>query len=73
MRRVYPPDLIDSLLRMWAQRKQFLDALDRLPETLCHFDAFRRNLFARRTPDGLGRTVVIDWAFVGIGAVGQDI
>jgi len=73
VRRAYPPDSVDRILRHWTERERFLDALDRLPQTLCHFDAFRRSLFARRTPDGLDQTVAVDWAFVGIGAVGQDI
>jgi hypothetical protein len=39
---------------------------------LCHFDAFRRNLFARRLRNE-DQTVLIDWAFVGRGAVGTEI
>jgi hypothetical protein len=44
-----------------------------LPHTLCHGDAWRRNLFARRDPHGREQTVAIDWADVGIGAVGEDL
>ena len=73
VRRAFPPDVLDALLHSWAERKRFLDALDRLPQTLCHFDAFRRNLFARHTASGLDETVAIDWAAVGIGPVGYDI
>jgi hypothetical protein len=42
-------------------------------------DAFRRNLFARQGAGGAheeqpgGQTVAIDWAFTGIGAVGEEI
>ena len=46
----------------------FLDCLDRLPRTVCHYDLHPANLFA----DGEGSTVAIDWAFVGLGAIGED-
>jgi Phosphotransferase enzyme family len=52
---------------LWADRELLLDALDRVPRTLCHLDLWPRNLF-----DDDGATVAIDWAFVGIGAVGED-
>ncbi|UCC61515.1 MAG: hypothetical protein JSV36_11965 [Anaerolineae bacterium] len=73
VRRFLPGRIADDLLRLWAERETFLDALDRLPQTFCHLDAFRRNLFARRSPDGHVQTVAVDWAFVGIGAVGEEI
>jgi hypothetical protein len=71
--RWFPADSADSTLRLWAEREMFLDALDPLPQTFCHLDAFRRNLFARRGPGGHDQTVAVDWAFVGIGAVGEEI
>ncbi|MGZ4382822.1 MAG: hypothetical protein ACXVZN_09485 [Gaiellaceae bacterium] len=52
---------------LWAAREPLLDALDRVPRTLCHLDFWPRNLF-----DDGGATVAVDWAFVGIGAVGED-
>ena len=73
IRRAWPGDLIDRVHRLWQERHRFLDALDRLPRTFCHNDADRRNLFARRAPDGTDETVAIDWAFAGIGAVGEDL
>ena len=71
--RAYPPEVVDSLLSLWAERERSLDALDRLPRTLCHGDAFRRNLFGRRTQDGLEQTVAVDWAGVGTGWIGMEI
>jgi hypothetical protein len=73
VRRVWPGSASDRLFRLWEERDLFLDALDRLPQTLCHLDMFRRNLFARRTVDGDDQTVVIDWSFVGRGAIGQEL
>jgi len=73
VRRAYPPDVVDTLLRRWAEREQFLDMLDRLPQTLCHFDAFPRNLFTRRTAGGGEQIVAIDWASVGIGGIGEEL
>jgi hypothetical protein len=72
MRRLLPGDAPAKVSRLWAERESFLTALDRLPQVLCHFDAFRRNLFARRAKNS-DQTVLIDWAFVGRGAVGAEI
>lgn len=44
-----------------------------LPHTLCHRDAFRRNLRARQEPDGQPQTVALDWAMVGIGILGEEL
>jgi hypothetical protein len=50
-----------------------IEAIDRLPRTFCHHDAFRRNLMARVADDGHEQTAAIDWAYTGIGAVGEEI
>lgn len=63
----------ERLLALWDQRRQFQDILAALPQTFCHHDAFKRNLFARRLPDGEYETVAIDWAFAGKGVIGEDI
>jgi hypothetical protein len=73
VRRWLPGDASDGFFRLWEERGVYLDALDRLPQTLCHFDIFRRNLFARRTAGGDHQTVAIDWAFAGRGAVGEEL
>jgi hypothetical protein len=73
VRRWFPSDAIDRFFRVWAERDVFLDALDRLPQTLCHRDVFRRNLFARRTVGGDDESVAIDWAFAGRGAIGEEL
>jgi hypothetical protein len=72
-RRFLPDEQSDQFFHLWAKRGLFFDALDRLPQTICHFDVFRRNLFARKTVDGDDETVLIDWAFVGRGAIGAEL
>jgi hypothetical protein len=60
-------DTRGPMRRMRDDQALFLDALDRMPPTLCHFDLHPANLFS------VGEeTVLIDWAFVGIGALGED-
>ena len=54
LRRLYPPPVVAELGRLWAERERFLAALDRLPQTFCHHDAFRRNLLHRAGPDRRG-------------------
>lgn len=53
---------------------RLLDRLEQLPVTLAHHDAQWRNLFLRpagsRRP---GRTVAVDWAFLGLAPVGADL
>lgn len=73
VRQHYPTQLADGLLRLWAEREHFLTALDHLPQTFCHRDAFPRNLFSRRDPTTPDHTVAIDWATAGIGALGEDL
>jgi hypothetical protein len=69
---LYPPSVIDELRRLWDERERFLTALDRLPQTLCHHDTFRRNLLVRRGPAG-EELVAVDWAYSGHGAVGEEL
>ena len=49
-RRGWPADLADRAQRLFQERHTFLDLLDRLPQTLRHGDADRRNLLARDGP-----------------------
>jgi hypothetical protein len=63
---------VSQLLRLWAERESFLDALDRLPRAFGHLDAFPRNLAVRRSASG-DELVAIDWASVGFGAVGEEL
>jgi hypothetical protein len=73
VRRVYPAALAEGFLRLWAERERLFAVLDRLPQTFCHNDAFRRNLFAQRDADGQYTTALIDWSYAGTGALGTDL
>jgi hypothetical protein len=72
LRRCWPGDLGARARDLWRRREVLLDLLDRLPQTLVHGDADRRNLFARLGPAG-DETVAIDWAFTGVAAVGEEV
>jgi hypothetical protein len=65
--------MLDRSLRLWRERQSFFSALGRLPRTLGHLDFFRLNLFAARSPDGSEETVAVDWARLGMAAVGEDL
>jgi hypothetical protein len=69
----FPRSAGARLQRLCAERERWLDALDQLPQTLCHWDAWRPNLFARSHARGEAETGAVDWAFVGIGPVGTEI
>ena len=71
--RRYPADVAAGTFRLWEEREIFLAALDRLPQTFCHLDAWNRNLFIRQDGNGREQTVAIDWAFTGLGAIGEEI
>jgi len=71
--QLLPGDAGERLLRIWEERDLYLDALDRLPQTLCHGDAFHRNLFARKTATREDETVAVDWAYAGRRATGAEL
>ena len=72
LRRLYPLPVIVEVRQLWEERERFLAALDQLPRTLCHLDAFRRNLLNRPGPSGEA-LVAVDWAYAGHGAVGEEL
>jgi hypothetical protein len=70
--QAFDPGAREDLRVLWRERERWLSALDRLPLTLGHLDAFRANLMSRRT-NGQVETVAIDWAFVGIAPLAADV
>ncbi|MCA9238826.1 MAG: hypothetical protein KDA37_01440 [Planctomycetales bacterium] len=71
--RLYPQDHAAAVLQLWDDRSLFLDALARLPQAVCHNDAFRRNLFIKSPHAGHGQVVALDWAYLGWGALGEEV
>ncbi len=53
---------------IWQEREIYRQALAKLPKTLCHIDAFRRNVLHREND-----IVLLDWAVCGQGAIGEDL
>lgn len=67
--RVWPERTRRSLRRLWESRASVLEAAQAFPRTLCHLDLWPANVIV----DGDGASVLIDWAFVGEGAIGEDL
>jgi hypothetical protein len=75
LRELFPDPPVEALQALRADQGRFVAALDRLPRTICHLDVHPRNLFsvdpAARSGSATA-TVLVDWAFVGHGALGED-
>jgi hypothetical protein len=79
VRRWWPRPVVAAIQRLWDERDRFCTALERLPQTLGHGDAIRRNLLSRRPPERASgaaaqeETVAIDWEFAGHYAAGEEV
>jgi hypothetical protein len=71
-REAFPPATVERLLRLWACYPDLIAASRRLPRTLAHLDAHRRNLLPRLRSDGARQIVAIDWAAIGLASIGAD-
>ncbi|WP_136591347.1 phosphotransferase [Salinigranum halophilum] len=71
LEQLFPTPVRQQHTSLWSRREEYQEQLTSLPRTICHFDAFKRNLFARRRGADW-ETAVIDWNRVGHGAVGED-
>lgn len=66
-------DNADRTSRIWSRRQELLDGIAKLPRTLCHHDAFRRNLSAATDQRNQEITFAVDWAVLGAGVIGEEI
>jgi hypothetical protein len=64
----WPATVRAGLARLWAERARMLAAAESYERTLCHLDVWPSNLV-----DADGISVLLDWSFVGTGAVGEDV
>ena len=65
----FPNGLREGARRLRTERAWFLSLMERLPRTLCHLDVWPNNIIMAND----GSAVLVDWAFVGDGALGEDI
>jgi hypothetical protein len=69
VRRNFPPELREAALWLHTWRERLYGIAEALPRTVCHLDFWTKNLIMR--PEGT--VVLLDWSFVGDGAIGEDI
>jgi len=63
----WPAEVRRQLRRLWADQSRALAVAEAAEHTLCHLDVWPANLI-----DDAGTSVLLDWAFAGEGAVGED-
>ncbi|MDH6213564.1 aminoglycoside phosphotransferase [Streptomyces pseudovenezuelae] len=64
----FPPGLRHDMVRLHHDREWFLQIMETLPRALSHLDQWPANVRADG-PD----SVLLDWAFTGDGALGEDL
>jgi hypothetical protein len=65
---MYPPEVAATMMELWESRTRIHDALSAAPQVVGHLDAVPVNVIVRG-----GRTTLIDWAFVGHAALGEEL
>jgi hypothetical protein len=65
----WPSGLRTSWKKLVAHRNELLTAVETLPRARCHLDLWVSNVIRRPT----GEIALLDWAFTGDGAMGEDI
>ena len=71
--RFIPSDIYGWMQGIWLEHNAWLDLVERQQKALAHLDVFRRNAFARHNSQNELQTILIDWAFVGAAALGEEI
>ena len=71
--RLFAPRIRDFFRVCVLERGRLLDALDRLPLTLGHQDAYPTNLMSRYDDRGQEVTVALDWGLAGVAPIGSDL
>jgi hypothetical protein len=66
--RLYPPKVAAIMVELWQARRRICDILAGWPQVLGHLDAVPANVIVRD-----GRTYLIDWAFMGRAAPGEEL
>ena len=69
VQRNFPPELREAAVWLHTARGRLYEIASKLPRVLCHLDFWTKNLILR--PEGT--VALIDWAFVGDGAIGEDV
>jgi hypothetical protein len=57
----------------WRNRQHYYEMLRLPPQTLCHYDAHRANLFLLGGANPERSITAIDWSYIGYGPVGADL
>ena len=66
--RLYPPEVAAVMIELWQARGRICAILVGWPQVLGHLDAVPSNVIVRG-----GRTYLIDWAFLGRAAPGEEL
>ena len=66
--RLYPPEVAAVMAELWQARGRICAVLAGRPQVLSHLDAVPANVIVRG-----GRTYLIDWAFAGRAAPGEEL
>ncbi len=73
MLRRYPEPDTNPFIQLVLQNERFLGKLDFLPVTLSHGDTYPTNFMSRIDRGGREQTVALDWAFLGLQPLGDDL
>ena len=73
VQRAFGTPVRERIERLAVDREPMLQALARLPQSVCHRDAWHGNMAAIQDADGADTTVLFDWALAGYGALGEEI